>query len=132
MTKCAICGDEITGKGKKLETGETICKECLEESCVVVECEECGAVVWAKDAVNIYGTKCLKCHRKSVEEIVNENFYPTKKELEESWEEEFTEARWIEYLHECLEEITEWEYKTDRRIATQIIRERIEATAKAA
>jgi formylmethanofuran dehydrogenase subunit E len=49
--KCAICGEEIQGKGKKLGDGNVVCKDCYNTSMLIVTCEICGEEVLMQNAV---------------------------------------------------------------------------------
>jgi hypothetical protein len=67
--KCAICEDEIKGRGKKLADGNTVCKDCYESSAVIVICEDCGKEVFTTSAVKECGfLYCRDCHAKSIQE----------------------------------------------------------------
>jgi hypothetical protein len=67
--KCAICEDEIKGKGKKLADGNTVCKDCYDSSAVIVTCEECGKEVLATSAVKECGfLYCVECWAKNIQE----------------------------------------------------------------
>ena len=127
--KCAICGDEITGKAKRLADGSKVCMDCYESSALIVTCDECGDEVLAANAAKDDGALyCMNCFRQLIREsdFIGEAW--------KDWEEEHCEEgeetsidEWAHYLDDNLEDARR-EYpasrlwmKTAREEVTRII-----------
>jgi hypothetical protein len=124
MTKCAICGDEIEGKGKKLADGGVVCLDCYESSAAVVLCETCGHAVLAQNAVRENGgVYCLSCYRKWIEEMIEENI-PSWENWVEVQMEELKDPKfeqWAARIEEDMESLTQDSARIGKRIASETL-----------
>jgi ribosomal protein S27E len=130
--KCAICGEEIKGKGKKLADGNTVCGDCYESSAMIVTCEECGGELLATNALKDDGSLyCMRCFRELVLEsdCIGEPW--------EDWQEERIEEgldagvdEWARYMNEYLEDGLK-EYPVTR-IWAKTVREEVAKIVEAA
>ena len=124
--KCAICEEEIKGKGKKLATGERICKDCYKENLDIAECEICGSIHWAKEMVKVeYEIRCAKCHEKAVVEMLEElktyqNYVKDHLEMGDTLEDLLTEEEYFESLKEQMADMCS---RAERRTAERLINE---------
>jgi hypothetical protein len=141
--KCAICGDEIKGKGKKLGNDRAICKDCEKSSAMIQTCDRCEKEYIATDMVkDDYGTFCLHCYK---EEIRNGEYgelmawedwrgYWEEDEKEPNEEKMFTE--WVQRVREDLKALTtsdaDWFVtKVFKRLATEVAEELIKKVTEA-
>jgi DNA-directed RNA polymerase subunit RPC12/RpoP len=112
--KCAICGDEIKGKGKKLGDGNTVCKECYKTSMMIVRCELCGDEVLMRNAIKEDGTiHCDKCFRESVRESGVWYSWKAWKEEQEEYGEKTDVEKWAARVMRDIEDCGK-EFKPSR------------------
>jgi hypothetical protein len=130
MTKCAICGDEIQGKGKKLGDGNVICKDCYDSTALIVTCEICENEVLATSALKDEGGYrcCKKCFIKGIEE---EHEWPSW----EDWKEwcvndgdPIVFEEWVTRVKEDVEE--QWTTRIGRKTAMEIAMKEVEEARK--
>jgi DNA-directed RNA polymerase subunit RPC12/RpoP len=128
--KCAICGDEIKGKGKKLADGNTVCKDCYESSALVVTCGDCGKEVLATSAVRVEGfLYCKDCLSKAIKE---EHDWPSWKDWKEGCEEDGETADFGKWIARVKEDIEEYgDPKAWTKAALEVAAREIEAARKA-
>jgi hypothetical protein len=131
--KCAICGEEIKGKSKKLGDGNTVCLDCYESSPMIVTCELCEKEVLAtngiKDDCMIH---CKECFKKSVEEYNEFTPWETWKEWEAEEGKTAVFGDWLKRLNEELEEVRADASKIWMKYAEEMLRGWIEEARKAA
>ena len=129
---CAICNEEIKGKGVKLGGGQTICKDCDEYSAMVSGCDDCEKVFLVTDLVRDpdAGIYCWDCIR---EVVVEQLDYMTWEDWLEVCEEEGAKATVEGYLAWHLEEDTVWidcpKNNPHRRMLDKMLAEEIKKAA---
>ena len=129
--KCAICGDEIQGEGKKLGDGKAICKDCENSALMVQTCDRCGREYLAADMTkDDYGTFCLHCYKDEIRSGEYGDLMAWEG-WKEYWQEDGNEpddekmfSEWVQRVHEDLESITtpgdDWFVtKVFKRLATE-------------
>jgi hypothetical protein len=133
--KCAICGDEIKAKGKKLGDGNTVCKDCYESSALIVTCELCEKKVLATSALRDEGTLfCKECYVKDIEKNHDWHSWETWQEFCKEEEEEPVFDEWIASVMESIDDTVK-EYGATRiwkKVSLEVAAREIEAAKKAA
>ena len=133
--KCAICGDEIKGKGKKLGDGNVVCNDCYESSALIVTCECCEKEVLASSALK--DDARLLCKECLAEEIKECHDWPSWEDWQE-WCEEDKETPtfegWIARVMEDIDDAVR-NYGATRAwkmVALEVAAKEIEASRQAA
>ena len=130
--KCAICGDDITGRDKRLADGSKVCLDCYMSSASIVTCSECGNEMLAANAAKDQGDMyCMDCFRGLVQGsgCIGEAWEDWKAERDEEGEDSSIDE-WAQYLNEYFSTMQE-EYK-DTRIFVKTAREEIAKMVEAA
>jgi DNA-directed RNA polymerase subunit RPC12/RpoP len=90
LPRCAICGEAVQlegkDKGRALEDGNVVCRDCYESSAMIVTCDECGKEMLATDGMKDDGTLyCPDCFRQAVldSDFIGVSFEDWAEDLEE-------------------------------------------------
>jgi hypothetical protein len=136
-TKCAVCGrtiyNDFETDTKQLVSGEMVCGGCVEESCLVVQCDFCGEWVLAKDAVKCpSGITCPDCFEEHAEDFADDlptydDFQDEQEELEEDGDYEVSADGYLDYIDDRLLG-TSANSKMRKRVL-EIIKERLDEDA---